>query len=361
MEELAEQLAQATTPEAFADAVADASARDVGYGSFDFTFMTAKVSERPYMRIRSNEFPVEHISARIPDILLSVERELGGLTWALAEHRAFRGYLKWEQRGIEKTVLRQEYWRPLKVDRQVIAPLWFEGTPGGYFHLCRSREEPDFTSEDLRHCEEIRSMAERALRGIASLGQGQLAMTLANLSACFPHPAYLFGPDSDLRWMSDEGIVRLSLEAARLGGGHLIRSNSALALLSEQVRAAFGNPSHDIEHALKRAKILRPGECAVTRRFIEFGSTSLLVAFVPAMAAFPGREVEQRTRAKIPGLGAVESQVARLAADGYTVLNIATRLGISESTVRTHLQRVYVKLGVHGRAELATVLLRGSL
>ena len=58
-------------------------------------------------------------------------------------------------------------------------------------------------------------------------------------------------------------------------------------------------------------------------------------------------------------MGAVESRVARLASEGYTVLNIATQLGISESTVRTHLHRVYVKLGVHGRAELAFSLLRG--
>jgi DNA-binding NarL/FixJ family response regulator len=54
----------------------------------------------------------------------------------------------------------------------------------------------------------------------------------------------------------------------------------------------------------------------------------------------------------------MESQVARLAAEGFTILNIASRLGIREATVRTHLRRVYVKLGVHGRAELACAFLR---
>jgi DNA-binding CsgD family transcriptional regulator len=360
VKELAEHLSQATTVEAFANAVATATARAVGFGSFDFTFMTPRVAERPYMLVRSNEFPLELIVDRIPGILLSVERELGGLMWALSEPQAFRGYLKWASRGIEKTVLRQEYWRPLKVDRQVIAPLWFEGAPGGYFHLCRSSQEPDFTAEDLRWCEEARLVAERALRGIASLGQGQLSNTLANLSACFPHPAYLFGPNAELRWMSDEGVVRLSLEAARLGGGHLIRGNAALTLLSEQVRSAFASRVHDLERPLKRARLLRPGERVATRRFSEYGSTSLLVAFVPAMAAFPGPKEDSAPDGRLPGLGAVESKVARLAADGYTVLNIAAQLGVTEATVRTHLRRVYVKLGVHGRAELARVLHVGT-
>jgi DNA-binding CsgD family transcriptional regulator len=203
------------------------------------------------------------------------------------------------------------------------------------------------------------TLGEEALQGIASLGEGQQSLTLSTLSACFPHPAFLFGPNTELRWMSDEGVVRLSLKAARFGGGHLVRSNPALALLSEQVRSLFSNPAHKLERPLKRAKVLRPGECVVTRHFNEVGSASLLVAFIPAMATLPGRDEERPTAARISGLGPVESQVAQLAADGYTVLNIATRLDVSESTVRTHLHRVYVKLGVHGRAELATLLLQG--
>ena len=214
-------------------------------------------------------------------------------------------------------------------------------------------------ADHLAQASAPQALAEEALRGVATLGEGQQSLTLSALSACFPHPAYLFAANAEFRWMSDEGVVRLSLKAARFGGGQLVRGNSALAFLSEQIRLVFRNSTHDLEAPLKRARILRPGEC-VTRRLSEFGSTHLLVAFVPAMATLPGRSPEPSSTTRIPGLGAVESEVAQLAADGYAVLNIATRLGISENTVRTHLQRVYVKLGVHGRAELATVLLCGS-
>ena len=64
---------------------------------------------------------------------------------------------------------------------------------------------------------------------------------------------------------------------------------------------------------------------------------------------------------RIPGLSASETAVARLAVEGFTVTNMAAHLGSSESTVRTHLRRAYLKLGVHGRAELAWVLLRGGM
>lgn len=46
-------------------------------------------------------------------------------------------------------------------------------------------------------------------------------------------------------------------------------------------------------------------------------------------------------------------QVMQLAATGMTNRAIAYRLGISENTVRYHIKRVYQKLGVRNRAQLA--------
>jgi DNA-binding CsgD family transcriptional regulator len=48
-----------------------------------------------------------------------------------------------------------------------------------------------------------------------------------------------------------------------------------------------------------------------------------------------------------------ERQVAALAADGHPDLFIAGRLHISTRTVQTHLARVYAKLGINSRADLA--------
>lgn len=55
-------------------------------------------------------------------------------------------------------------------------------------------------------------------------------------------------------------------------------------------------------------------------------------------------------------LTAREREVARLVAVGFADANIGARLGMSEQTVGTHLRRVYAKLGVHSRGELAGAL-----
>jgi DNA-binding NarL/FixJ family response regulator len=51
-----------------------------------------------------------------------------------------------------------------------------------------------------------------------------------------------------------------------------------------------------------------------------------------------------------------ERQVAELAADGVKSRDIAERLYLSPRTVENHLQRVYAKLGVNSRTELAPAL-----
>jgi DNA-binding CsgD family transcriptional regulator len=57
-----------------------------------------------------------------------------------------------------------------------------------------------------------------------------------------------------------------------------------------------------------------------------------------------------------PSITLRERQVAELAAAGVRSRDIADRLFLSSRTVENHLQRVYQKLGVTGRAELAQAL-----
>jgi DNA-binding CsgD family transcriptional regulator len=56
------------------------------------------------------------------------------------------------------------------------------------------------------------------------------------------------------------------------------------------------------------------------------------------------------------GLTTREREVAGFAARGFTDSEIAARLSVSRRTVETHLYRVYAKLGVSGRRELAPLL-----
>ena len=67
-------------------------------------------------------------------------------------------------------------------------------------------------------------------------------------------------------------------------------------------------------------------------------------------------------RAAVPGvLTPAEERVARLVAEGKTNREVAAALFLSDRTVEGHLSRVFTKLGVRSRTELAHVLASGSV
>jgi two-component system nitrate/nitrite response regulator NarL len=56
-----------------------------------------------------------------------------------------------------------------------------------------------------------------------------------------------------------------------------------------------------------------------------------------------------------------EAQILRLAAEGLSRDEIAATLVLSNSTVKTHLEHVYSKLGVSNRAAAVATALRERL
>jgi DNA-binding NarL/FixJ family response regulator len=62
----------------------------------------------------------------------------------------------------------------------------------------------------------------------------------------------------------------------------------------------------------------------------------------------------QRRRHPVPRLTARQTDLLRLLAAGHTNARIARRLGISEGTVRTHLENIYDRLGVSSRTAAVT-------
>lgn len=86
-------------------------------------------------------------------------------------------------------------------------------------------------------------------------------------------------------------------------------------------------------------------------RLIEPAFTGALVraAGVPADAVVPSAELK---------LSAREFEIARMIADDLSDKEIAWRLGVEISTVRTHLKRIFAKLGVRRRGSVAGLLAR---
>ena len=65
--------------------------------------------------------------------------------------------------------------------------------------------------------------------------------------------------------------------------------------------------------------------------------------------------------ARVPPLSSRQQQICRLILRGMSDKQIAGGIGISVPTVRTHLERVFEKLDVQDRTELAMFLVRGFL
>jgi len=70
----------------------------------------------------------------------------------------------------------------------------------------------------------------------------------------------------------------------------------------------------------------------------------------------PARGGAARSEPRGWGLSRRESEVAQLIAGGASTADIACALGISAHTVRRHTERIYAKVGVRSRMQLATVL-----
>jgi DNA-binding CsgD family transcriptional regulator len=68
-----------------------------------------------------------------------------------------------------------------------------------------------------------------------------------------------------------------------------------------------------------------------------------------------GRGERKRPTSGWDSLTPTEGQVADLVREGYTNAEIAERMFVSTRTVQAHLTRMYTKLGIKGRTELAAL------
>jgi two-component system nitrate/nitrite response regulator NarL len=81
----------------------------------------------------------------------------------------------------------------------------------------------------------------------------------------------------------------------------------------------------------------------------------------PEVQAGVAREIRMRAEDERPALTKREREILRLTADGCSAPQIAEQLYLSPTTVRTHLQHLYEKLGVSDRAAAVAEAMRQRL
>ena len=298
--------------------------------------------------------------------------ELWGGRWALAADYAARAHETSLQYGVERN---QDY-----------IPISWIAAYRGDLELAR-RE----SARGLTLCEEQIGFHPPLLKAVPGL----CALWSEDAESAVEHLAEADGAAQKLGWRSPDArpwtseyaeallrvgrigdavslIDRWEADAVRLGSelvlAHVTRCRGlvaaargelvdAVSLLEEAVarhdehRDAFGRARAllALGVVLRRARKKRAAREAIDRAvagFEELGAARLLESARSELGRIGGRSRED-------GLTTAERRVATLVAAGSTNREVAAQLFLAERTVAGHLTRVYAKLGVRSRTELA--------
>jgi two-component system nitrate/nitrite response regulator NarL len=85
------------------------------------------------------------------------------------------------------------------------------------------------------------------------------------------------------------------------------------------------------------------------------------VIVAPGVQTGLARELRRRAALTRPQLSPRELEILSLAAEGKATAEIAAALHLSTATVKTHLQKIYDRLGVNDRTSAVVVALRRGL
>lgn len=249
----------------------------------------------------------------------------------------------------------QEHFRHSDSARQLVLGLAGSGgIPSGFMAVCRSEREEAFGRAETKKVLSARSAAERAMKAFEVERDWARPVDdiLDDLTRALPTPALLLDESQRVVWMNREAELRLGAIAEVYGSVRCYGPRApALDELLHHVRRELDRPGASLLEP--PPSWLLPGEALVVRRIARPGAPLRVLA---CLCAPPPQSYETPSIDDVRGrhrLSAREAEVALLATRGFSVVNIACRLNVAESTVRTHLKRIYRKLGVCSRAELA--------
>ena len=183
-------------------------------------------------------------------------------------------------------------------------------------------------------------------------------VAILGVLALGPTPTVVFNAAGQVLWLNNEATRRLSAHPTRVRrsrvGGTQPTPMQTLSAFARQM----GNRPQLAELPVPEncRAVLRLGEQLVVRCLadpIRMGSTILMTIIAEGQ---PHVQSTTAHSAIAELLTPRELDVALLLSQGESGSETAERLGIKESTVRSHLKRIYRKLGIGNRIELCRAM-----
>jgi two-component system nitrate/nitrite response regulator NarL len=149
-------------------------------------------------------------------------------------------------------------------------------------------------------------------------------------------------------WLRDEGLALL-IEVRRLNPGAtvlLVGADLESLAVGHALRLGLrglADPGMDSDRLGRALDVVASGELWISRQ---------LLLEVVGLLAPRDLDAPMDVWLNLPSLTEREHEVLKKVLDGKANKTIAYELGISEKTVKIHLQNVYRKLGVHRRVDL---------
>jgi DNA-binding CsgD family transcriptional regulator len=246
----------------------------------------------------------------------------------------------WAQDEFHRSELYEEVYRPMGVEYQMA--VGFPVPRPTVLGLAMSREVLDFSDRDLLALDAMRPHLVQGWQTVRDRGQLQAVLNAAE----------------DAITAQDSGLIVLWDPPQELSPGVLLT-----------LYQYFGEPPHASPFPSRvtrwleaQARASSPSETGLTLArplTAQRAGRRAILRYLPPRAGHPGAIVvterldsAERSGFESLGLTPREAQIIELVAAGSTNGDIAARLGLALGTVKKHLENVYTKLGVHGRAQV---------
>ncbi len=360
---IARQFASAATAGEVGLVLSEAAERTVGISGYNFFAVNPQsaisdATDSVVYWCGDSSFPYEEFLKVLP----ITQNEFLGPQELMQGTKVHCVHQLFDRSYIEKTFSYNELWRDLHIERQVAMVF---GTPEknlGFACFTRSKKERPFSEEDLAETASLRLAAEQALGTINKLNAPLRKANdiLRTLSKTVPDPLILLDSAGKVLWTNEDAKLWLDIKQFYFGSNLSLHTTSwKMEIIKRIAQEVFKNPAFSPDPEVLESIGILPGRKELFWRFIEGekNEKSKILFCVSEQCSSRGNVLTPAGLKKF-GLSPREAEVAALAAQGYAMLNIATRLNITKNTVHTHLKRIYRKLGVFSRAELAHKLLR---